>query len=97
MENQYDYKDIIQKLNAFEIIKLCFYVDGYAHYRNCTFKKVEEPILCIQIELTNDNFEKIRFRKFIEDFKLFNFGRKGNFTLKQIWDKVRITEIVYAK
>ena len=35
------------------------------------------------------------FDTFKEDYKLFNFGRKGKFTLKDIWDKVVITNIVY--
>ena len=94
---KYSYEEIVKKLNNFEIIKLCFYIEGFAHYRNCVIYKVDEPTLCMQIELTRDNFEKIKFRKFVENFKLFNFGRKGKFTLKQIWDKVCITEIKYSE
>ena len=33
--------------------------------------------------------------KFKEDYKLFNFGSKGRFTLKDVWDKVVITKIEY--
>ena len=30
-----------------------------------------------------------------EDYKLFHFGSKGRFTLKEVWDKVVITKIEY--
>ena len=96
MANNYSYQEIINELNKFKIIKLSFFIEGYSHYKNCIIYKIEDPTLCMQIELTKDNSEKIKFRKFVEDYKLFNFGRKGKFTLKQVWDKVCITEIEYS-
>lgn len=97
MENYFTYKDIIKKLNDAEILKLHFYIEDYPHYSNCKIYWIYEPVTCLQVELTNDNYEQIRFWKFKEDFKLFNFGKKGKFTLKQIWNKVHITKIEYAQ
>ncbi len=97
------YEEFIKSINnEKEIKQIDFYVDGYAHYKNCSIgryidkmlgKEFNGRITCI---LTQDHSEKVNFwKKFQEDYKLFDFGRKGKFTLKDIWDKVVITNIVY--
>lgn len=97
MSNIYSYNEIIAGLNSSSIIRICFFIKDYSHYSDCKIYHIYEPVSCLQVELTKDSSEHIRFWKFEEDFKLFNFGRKGKFTLKQIWDKVQITEIVYSE
>lgn len=36
------------------------------------------------------------FDKFDEKCKLFKMGRKGSFTLKQMWDRIEFVSIDYA-
>ena len=97
------YEDFIKNINDENGIKqIDFYVDGYAHYKDCSIGRYKEKIFgnefnfritCI---LTQDHSEDVSFfDTFKEAYKLFNFGRKGKFTLKNIWDKVVITNIVY--
>lgn len=96
------YEDFIHYLNSSKIKKIRFKVNGYSHYSNCTiYRQIDningnKNISLIVCQLTIDDYEKVSFlNKFNESFKLFDFGRNGRFTLKQIWDKVCITEIVY--
>ena len=97
MSNIYSYKEIIEGLNNSKIIKVSFFIEDYSHYKSCRIYRAYEPVTCLKVELTKDSSEHISFWKFKEDFKLFNFGKKGKFTLKQIWDKVCITEIIYSE
>lgn len=98
------YVNFIDQLNSYKIRAVQFSIDGFAHYSKCkiyhqvdTIRKGKE-ISLIVCQLTADEYEKVSFlKKFDEGYKLFNFGRKGKFTLKQIWDKVRITEIIYSE
>lgn len=98
------YEMFLEKFNSYEIKSVKFKVEGYAHYNNCClFHQIDtinlnKKIHIIVCKLTNDEYEKVSFlNKFNEEFKLFDFGRKGKFTLKQIWDKVCITEIKYSE
>ena len=100
------YDEFIEGINNPNKIKqIDFYIDGYNHYRNCSIgryrekighpvnKVVDFRITCI---LTKDHSEDVGFLfKFKEDYKLFNFGSKGKFTLKDVWDKVVITKVKY--
>ena len=102
-----EYNDFIEGINnPYKIKQIDFYVDGYSHYRNCsigryinktTFKgktfATNYRITCI---LTKDHSEDVSFAfTFKENRKLFNFGKKGRFTLKDVWDKIVITNIVF--
>ena len=100
-----EYKDFIEGINNPKGIKqIDFYVDGYPHYHSCSIGRyiekikfkgktavVDYRITCI---LTKDHSEDVHFfSTFKEDFKLFNFGKKGRFALKDIWEKIVITNI----
>ena len=98
------YESFIYDLNTNKIKKINFHIDGFSHYGNCViYRQVDtlknnKNISLIVCRLTDDDYEKVSFlNTFDESYKLFNFGRKGKFTLKQVWDKVRITEIVFAE
>lgn len=95
-----DYCEFIQKINAGKIKKLLFSLSSYPHYKNCSIEHVvDNPkegvfIKIIIVTLTSDKTEKVSFYKFFDEkYKLFDFKRKGKFTLKQIWDKIVIRSI----
>lgn len=97
------YETFINKLNSHKIFGVNFNIKGFAHYNQCRiFHQVDimnnKEIVLIVCQLTEDDYEKVSFlNKFDEKYKLFDFGRKGRFTLKQVWNKVCITEVVYAE
>ena len=100
--NEYDYRRIINDLNNGIVKQIRFCVDNYYHYRDCkiarTKHKVNNKIQVhhIDVSLTADSSEKISFlNEFQEDVKLFNMGKKGKFTLKQMWPRITILEIEY--
>ena len=99
------YDEFIKGINnPNEIKQIDFYIEGYAHYNKCNIgryiDKIREinqqfnnRITCI---LTKNHSEDVSFLyTFKEDYKLFNFGLKVKYTLKQVWDKVIITNIEY--
>ncbi len=103
------YDEFIKGINdPNEIKQIDFYVEGYTHFNKCSIgryidkvrvrgikKTVAWRITCI---LTKDHTEDVSFFKtFEEDYKLFNFGSKGKYTLKDVWDKIVITNIEYFK
>ncbi len=97
-----DYQKFIKDFNDGKIEYIIFAVKNYSHYRECIIKKVydvfenEKTIERIEIKLTKSDFEKISFYgKFEENFKLFSMGRKGTFTLKQLWSNIKILDIKY--
>lgn len=93
------YKEFIELLNNSNVI-IKFSIINYAHYNNCQIKAYDEIINgktnhLIDVCLTNDLSEQICFYQiFKENYKLFRLGRKGSFTLKQIWDRFFIIEII---
>lgn len=98
----YDYKEIIDGINQGKINSILFSIKDYTHYKNCFIKRcvdvisTEKYITRIEVKLVEDDSETISFyKKFKEDYKLFKFGRKGTFTLKQVWKKIEILEIIY--
>ena len=98
---QCSYKEAIDGLNNGKIKLLRFCVNNYTHYNNCVIKTSEvklpngKTFFQIEVLLTKDSSEKIAFLdKFIENTKLFNMGRKGKFTLKQLWSQITVLEIV---
>lgn len=96
-----DYNEIIKAINTHSITLLNFKVKDYAHYRNCkiTVEKNEllngNIIYWINVNLSTNEAEYVSFYDtFKEGFKLFRMGRKGSFTLKQLWDRIEIIEII---
>ena len=102
------YEDFIKGINrdTGNIKQINFYIEGYPHYHDCSIGRyikkvrVHERIVTltgrITCILTKDHSEDVSFyRAFKEDRKIFDFGRKGRYTLKDVWDKVVITNISY--
>lgn len=100
------YEDFIKGINrdTGNIKQISFYIEGYPHYHDCSIGryikkvKVRERIVTltgwIRCILTKYHSEDVSFyRTFKEDRKIFDFGRKGRYTLKDVWDKVVITDI----
>ena len=97
-----NYEEIVNNLNSGKIESILFSINKYAHYQKCSIKRYIDYvdngkyIVRIEVKLAEDDSETISFYKcFKEDCKLFRFGRKGSFTLKQIWDNVQILQINY--
>ncbi len=97
------YEECIKKINNGEIKSVYFKLCGYAHYNKCSIKRIidilpsQNSITRIEFKMTNDNSETVSFLDCIEeDYKVFNMGRKGKFTLKQAWDKIEILDIIYS-
>lgn len=95
------YEEFIKKLNSNNIKCFRFRLKGYPHYNNCMiYRQIDEiangkQLSIIVCKLTNDDYEKVSFYKnFDESYKLFSMGRKGRFTLKQIWGLIDIIEII---
>lgn len=100
--NEYDYRRIINDLNNGIVKQIRFCVDNYYHYRDCKIARTKHKmnnkiqVHHIDVSLTADSSEKISFlNEFQEDVKLFNMGKKGKFTLKQMWPRITILEIEY--
>ncbi len=99
-----DYCEFIQKINEGKIAKLVFSLANYSHYKDCSIEYiVDNPkegvfIKIITLTLTSDKTERVSFYKFFDEkYKLFDFKRKGKFTLKQVWDKIIIKSIEESK
>ena len=98
----YNYEDIIKDLNDGIIESILFSIKNYSHYKNCIIRRCvdtmhgDRQLIRVEAKLTEDNSETVSFcKKFKEDYKLFKFGRKGTFTLKQVWNDVQIIQINY--
>ena len=105
------YQQFIDEINNGKIVKAVFQVKDYTRYKYCTIER-EENILqdgrcqvSFPVKLAKNynigqygyvygNF--LFFGKFEEDCKLFKMGRKGTFTLKQMWDRIEFISIDYA-
>ncbi len=95
-----NYEEFIKKLNTNQISCFRFKLKGYPHYNNCMiYRQIDKisngnQVSIIVCKLTDDEYEKVSFYKFFdESYKLFSMGKKGKFTLKQIWGLVEIIEI----
>ena len=90
------YEKFIKEINDRSKMKqINFYIKNYPHYKDCSIVKwkIDGMITCI---LTKDLSEDVSFYgEFEENCKLFNFGSKGKYTLKDIWNSIVITKIVY--
>ena len=98
------YRQFVEDLNNSKITEAIFEVIGYSHYKNCKiFRKYDtlkngNTISLIRVELTNDNSELVSFMdEFNESYKLFRMGKKGAFTLAQMWPRIKIIKIVRVK
>ncbi len=99
-----EYDDFIKSINSGNITQFSFSIDGYNHYHDCRISRIEDRIFngiiieMIEVILTKDESEKVSFYKhFDESYKLFRLGKIGTFTLKQLWNRVVVTKIEYAK
>ncbi|MCH5147884.1 MAG: hypothetical protein J1G05_00795 [Clostridiales bacterium] len=100
--NTLTYQQFIDEINNGKIIKAVFQIKDYAHYRCCSIERIIDvfpsgnSMIRIDIRLTKDS-ERVGFlEKFNEKYKLFDMGRKGTFTLKQMWDRIEFISIDYA-
>ena len=98
----YNYEEIINNLNEGKIESILLSIKEYTHYKKCIIKRFidnvynDKCIVRIEVKLVEDDSETVSFYKYFkEDYKLFKFGRKGTFTLKQIWDYVQILKVNY--
>lgn len=100
----YNYEDIIKNLNEGKIISILFSLKGYSHYKKCIIKRNidcigdrDKSLVRIEVKLVEDDSETVSFYKYFkEDCKLFKFGKKGSFTLEQVWNNVQILQINYS-
>ena len=99
---QYEYKEIIKGLNQGLIKEFIFCVKDYAHYKKCSIRNVLDLlpsgniIKRIEVNLTQDDTERVSFFKEMnEEYKLFHMGRRGTFTLKQMWRNIEILNIKF--
>lgn len=97
-----NYDEFIELFNNKTIDRICFYISGYSHYKNCKIYHQTEKtpankyLTLVVCQLTMDDYEKVSFLNYFDEtFKLFDMGKKGKFTLKQIWDLVKITDVEY--
>lgn len=100
MNIYWTYDSVVEAINSHKISLIEFKVKDYAHYKNCKIVVREEQlpnsnnIFLIDIILTKDESEHFCFYdKFKEEYKLFYLGKKGSFTLKQLWDRIEIISI----
>ena len=90
------YREFVDGLNCGTIKKASFSVENYAHYRNCVVEvNPSSPVgKIIVFYLTPDGYEKQGFLKKVkEDRKLFYLKNQGSFTLKQMWNRIKIHSI----
>lgn len=99
----YNYEDIINNLNEGKIASILFSLKGYSHYKKCIIKRYvdfidsDKFLIRIEVKLVEDDSETVSFYKYFkEDYKLFKLGKKGSFTLKQVWNNVQILQINFC-
>ena len=97
---KYDYQKTIDDLNSGKIKRIRFCVKNYSHYKDCIIERIEDTnykgnaFLRIDVKLTKDSSENISFLDvFKDDYKMFNLGKKGSFSLRQIWSEIDILEL----
>ena len=95
---EYKYEDIINGLNSGKIRNILFSVKDYSHYGNCSITSLtcDGAVSSIEVRLTEDESEVICFYgKMRGEHKIFSFGKKGAYSLKQIWKFIEISKIEY--
>ncbi len=95
------YEKFIVGLNNGSILEISFEILGYAHYKKCKIYRKDDVlsngkiISLIKVNLVDDGSEEVSFYNvFNETHKLFYMRRKGSFTLKQMWNKIKIHDII---
>lgn len=104
MVNNIKYEDFMNEFKNKRIKKIIFSVDNYNHYRHCEIEVEKEMFpnsntesYNTLIKLVPDDSETMRCEfPFEESLKLFKMGRTKSYTLKQIWYKLNIHEIIYS-
>ena len=91
-----DYKNFIELINNRKVKKVIFFVRNYSHYRNCMIEiKTDDILEWIEVRLTKDSSEIWKFwQVWDEKAKMFQFGKNRRHTLKDIWERIEITEII---
>ena len=101
------YKEFVEGINDKANIKqIDFSIEGYGHYRACSIYRENSEIRLrdgsivansrIVCALTKDKKEIVYFYgPFNEGEKIFRIGSKGRYTLKEMWKRVKITNIEY--
>lgn len=93
---KFEYGKIIDDLQKGIIRKISFSVQGYGHYKNCSIvceDAITKSGKIITVTLAKDECCTF-YGSFNENEKLFRIKGKGSFTLKEMWDKIQITEVV---
>ncbi|MCH5154094.1 MAG: hypothetical protein J1F71_02665 [Clostridiales bacterium] len=99
------YQQFIDGINNCKIVKAVFLIEEYAHYKNCVIERATDiidngkstvHINYISVKLSNDSEHFSFLKEFDEDLKLFDMKRKGKFTLKQMWDRIKFITIEYG-
>ncbi len=91
-----DYDQFVGALNSGKIAHAEFAIKGYAHYGHCvvdTFP-IENGVL-IEFLLTPDGKETVRFFGKFHDDKFFRFGKRGTYTLLDVWRYIVDWKITY--
>ncbi len=96
------YQQFIDDINCGTIVNAIFQIQDYAHYNYCSIERIVDTfpsgdsIVTIVVKLTKDSEQFGFYKTFDEKCKLFNMGRRGTFTLKQMWDRIKFISIDYA-
>ncbi len=96
------YRQFIDEINSGTIVNAIFQIQDYAHYKYCSIERIVDTfpsgssIVTIDVKLTKDSERFGFYKTFDEKYKLFNMGRNGTFTLKQMWDRIKFISINYA-
>ena len=95
------YEQFVEELNDYRILEAEFEVLGYSHYKKCRITRMYDTlrngktISLIRVHLSSDPKDFVSFLdEFDDTYKLFRLGKKGAFTLKQLWHNIKIIKIV---
>ncbi len=96
------YRQFVDEINNGTIVNAIFQIKDYAHYKYCSIERIVDTfpsgdsMVTIVVKLTKDSEQFDFYKTFDEKCKLFMMGRKGTFTLKQMWDRIKFISIDYA-
>ena len=94
------YEQFVDELNDNRISEVEFEFLGYSHYKKCRITRRYDTlrngktISLIRVDLSSDPKDFVSFLDEFDDaYKLFRIGKKGAFTLKQLWPNIKIIKI----
>jgi len=99
--NTLDYIKAIEQIENGEIFEIIFSINNYTHYKLCKLYRETDVLnngnelnrICI--DPVPDKTESVCFlNKYNQSYKLFSLGRDKKYTLKQIWDRITILDII---